>query len=95
MGVTYVQKILYATTLSLGSCLIVWGCNAKDFQVKNVTWKTYKNDRYGSDSQDFQNYYRLFYYIPHSAPQTVTGVNYVEKKLKKASKQTYKVKKGI
>ncbi len=47
MGVTYVQKILYAITLSLGSCLIVWGCNAKDFQVKDVTWKTYKNDRYG------------------------------------------------
>ncbi|GCL43999.1 hypothetical protein [Dolichospermum planctonicum] len=35
------------------------------------------------------------YYIPHSAPQTVTEVNYVEKKLKRASKQTYKVKKGI
>ncbi|OBQ35967.1 MAG: hypothetical protein AN487_14260 [Anabaena sp. CRKS33] len=32
---------------------------------------------------------------PHSAPQTVTEVNYVEKKLKVASKQTYKVKKGI
>ncbi|MFO5471137.1 MAG: hypothetical protein ACLBM3_17110 [Dolichospermum sp.] len=41
------QKILYATTLSLGSCLMVWGCNTNDFQVKDVTWKTYKNDRYG------------------------------------------------
>ncbi|MFM5888891.1 MAG: hypothetical protein ACKPFD_07945 [Dolichospermum sp.] len=47
MIVTYVQKILYATTLSLGSCLMIWGCNPHDFQVKNVTWKTYKNDRYG------------------------------------------------
>ncbi|WP_199294644.1 UvrB domain 3-containing protein [Anabaena sp. FACHB-1237] len=32
---------------------------------------------------------------PHSAPQTVTEGNYVDKKLKGASKQTYKVKKGI
>ena len=45
MVATYVQKILYATTLSLGSCLMVWGCSANDFQVKDVTWKTYKNDR--------------------------------------------------
>jgi hypothetical protein len=45
MVATYVQKILYATTLSLGSWLMVWGCSANDFQVKDVTWKTYKNDR--------------------------------------------------
>ncbi|MDB9535529.1 hypothetical protein PN451_06665 [Dolichospermum planctonicum CS-1226] len=47
MVATYVQKILYAATLSLSSCLMVWGCNANDFQVKDVIWNTYKNDRYG------------------------------------------------
>jgi hypothetical protein len=26
---------------------MLWGCIDNDFQVKDVTWKTYKNNRYG------------------------------------------------
>jgi len=47
MSATYVQRILYATTLSLGLWLMVWGCNANNLQVQNTTWKTYRNNRYG------------------------------------------------
>jgi hypothetical protein len=47
MGIIYIQKILYTTVLSIGSCLIVWGCSANDFQVKDTTWNTYRNKRYG------------------------------------------------
>ncbi|MFN5593961.1 MAG: hypothetical protein AN488_10720 [Anabaena sp. WA113] len=47
MGAPYVQKILCTTTLSIGLYLMLWGCIDNDFQVKDVTWKTYKNNRYG------------------------------------------------
>jgi len=47
MGAPYVQKILCTTTLSIGLYLMLWGCIDNDFQVKDVRWKTYKNNRYG------------------------------------------------
>jgi hypothetical protein len=47
MGAPYVQKILCTTTLSIGLYLMLWGCINNDFQVKDVRWKTYKNNRYG------------------------------------------------
>ena len=47
MGAPYVQKILCTTTLSIGLYLMLWGCIDNDFQVKDVRWKTYKNNRHG------------------------------------------------
>jgi hypothetical protein len=47
MGAPYVQKILCTTNLSIGLYLMLWGCIDNDFQVKDVRWKTYKNNRYG------------------------------------------------
>jgi len=47
MGLIYIQKILYTTILSIGSCLIVWGCSANNLQFPDTTWNTYRNKRYG------------------------------------------------
>jgi hypothetical protein len=46
MGLIYIQKILYTTILSIGSCLIVWGCSANNLQFPDTTWNTYRNKRY-------------------------------------------------
>ena len=46
-GAVQINKALCAMISVVGIGMIFWGCRANDFQVKNVTWKTYKNDRYG------------------------------------------------
>ena len=46
-GAVQINKALCAIISGVGVGMIYWGCNANDFQVKNVTWNTYKNNRYG------------------------------------------------
>jgi hypothetical protein len=44
-GAVQINKALCAMISVVGIGMIFWGCSANDFQVKDVTWKTYKNDR--------------------------------------------------
>ena len=46
-GAVQINKALCAMISVVGIGMIFSGCSTNDFQVKDVTWKTYKNNRYG------------------------------------------------